>query len=140
MIRFTLDQLREKARIRPPGYYEEVLSLAAVDGDSVSLRDEDYRQLIEKYRDTAAAKPPEEPSALELAANFSVAVSKWAAAGFPVVHREVFEARSEVCSACAFWDGSARLGLGKCTHRKCGCTRMKRWLATEGCPLGKWAD
>ena len=140
MIRFTLEQLREKAIIRPPGYYEDVLSLAAVDGDSVSLRDEDYRHLMEKYRGTTGAKPPEEPTASELVGNFSSAVAKWAVAGFPVVEQDVFDARSAACESCEFWDGQARLGLGKCTHRKCGCTRMKRWLATERCPIGKWVD
>ena len=89
-----------------------------------------------------AANParPAEPTALELASNFASAVARWAAAGFQVASREAYDGRTAACAACEFWDGSARLGLGKCAHKKCGCTRFKRWLASERCPLGKWRD
>ncbi len=140
MISFTLGQLREKSQIRPPGYFEDVISLAEVNGEIVSLHDNDHRYLLEKYRGTAGSKLPEEPSVSELASNFSKAVSTWSAAGFPVVTKATYDARSSICESCDHWDGSARFGLGKCLHKKCGCTRMKRWLATERCPLGKWVD
>ena len=140
MIRFSIDQLREKASMRPQGYFDDVLSLAEIDGEIISLRDEDHRLLTEKYRGTGASEPPEEPTTTELATNFSTAVARWMAAGFPVVSPEVFNQRSATCDGCEFWDGRARFGLGKCTHRKCGCTKMKRWLTTEKCPIGKWRD
>jgi len=140
MIRFTLDQLRKKAAIRPAGYMEDVLAAASVEGDSVTLDQAAYQTLSAKYRGTSAAPRPQEPTAAELAANFSSALARWSAAGFPVVSRETYEARAAVCEPCEFWDGAARLGLGKCRHKKCGCTKMKRWLATEKCPLGKWSD
>lgn len=79
-----------------------------------------------------------EPTALELAQNFTAAMAKWSLAGFPVVSEEDYRARAEACDACEFWDGKARLGLGKCNAPGCGCTKLKRWLATEPCPLGKW--
>lgn len=84
--------------------------------------------------------PPElpEPTIAELASNFAMATARWAAAGFVVVNPADYAARSAVCQACEFWDDSARLGLGKCRHTQCGCTRFKRWLATEKCPMGKW--
>jgi len=138
MIRFTLDQLREKAVIRPPGYLNDVLSRANIEGEFIELTESDYRALAEKYRGTSAPKLPQEPTAIELAANFSSAVSKWIKAGFPVVPKEQFDARSAVCASCEFWDNQARMGLGKCTHKRCGCTKMKRWIATERCPIGKW--
>jgi hypothetical protein len=81
-----------------------------------------------------------EPSAVELAENFSLAVSRWVTTGFPVVSKKEYDSRLAVCSSCEFWDAQARLGLGKCKHKKCGCTRFKLWLATEQCPIGKWAD
>lgn len=140
MIRFTLDQLREKAAIRPPGYFEDVIAAASVEEDSVTLDQVAYQTLSAKYRGSSAAPPPTEPTAAELAANFTVAVARWSAAGFPVVSRKIYDARAAICAPCEFWDGSARLDLGKCTHKKCGCTKMKRWLATEKCPLGKWSD
>jgi hypothetical protein len=140
MIRFTLEQLREKARIRPAGYFEDVLALASVDGDVVTLDQESYRILSARYRGASADSRPLEPTAAELAANFSSAIARWTATGFPVVSRVIYDARAAVCAQCEFWDAAARLGLGKCGHKKCGCTKMKRWLATEQCPLGKWSD
>jgi hypothetical protein len=140
MIRFTLDQLREKAAIRPPGYFEDVLALATVQGEVITLEQEAYEKLTAKYRGSGAAPRPQEPTATELAANFSSALARWSAAGFPVVSREIYDDRAAICAPCEFWDGAARLGLGKCRHKKCGCTKMKRWLATEKCPLGKWSD
>ena len=140
MIRFTLNQLREKAAIRPPGYFEDVLAVGSVEGETVTLDLAAYQILATKYRGTSAAPRPQEPTAAELAANFSSALARWSAAGFPVVSREIYDDRAAICAPCEFWDGAARLGLGKCTHKKCGCTKMKRWLATEKCPLGKWSD
>jgi len=55
-----------------------------------------------------------------------------------LVGADIYAARSDACNACEYWDASARLGLGKCKHKKCGCTKFKRWMATEKCPLGKW--
>lgn len=79
-----------------------------------------------------------EPTPAEMAVNFSVALSRWLAAGVPVVTEPVYSARVSVCQACSLWDGKARLGLGKCNAPGCGCTRFKRWLLTERCPLKKW--
>ncbi len=79
-----------------------------------------------------------QPTLADLAANFSAATTRWVAAGFPVVSSEVHAARMAVCKDCEFWDGGARLGLGKCKQPSCHCTRFKHWLATEKCPLAKW--
>lgn len=79
-----------------------------------------------------------EPTLADLASNFATAVQKWAAGGFNTVTKEDYGSRAAVCAVCEFWDGSARAGLGKCNAPGCGCTRLKRWLATERCPLGKW--
>lgn len=83
---------------------------------------------------------PEEPTVAELATNFTVAVAKWAASGFKVVDGATYAARSAACAGCEHWSDTARLGLGKCSAPGCGCTRLKRWLATERCPLGKWRE
>ena len=84
-------------------------------------------------RRTAKSQTPPEPTTLELAANFTAAAGRWAEAGFPTVSAETYAARSEACDACPFWDGKARFGLGKCKAPGCGCTSLKRWLATERC-------
>lgn len=86
---------------------------------------------------------PPEPTNAEMAVNFAVAMTEWGAAGFPVVTREQYGARKACCDRCMFWDGKARLGLGKCKAPGCGCTSFKRWLATETCkhPEGsRWLD
>ncbi len=83
---------------------------------------------------------PEEPTAVELAGNFVGAMARWSTAGFATVSAEDYAARGAVCDACEFWDGAARLGLGKCNAPGCGCTKLKRWLSTEKCPLGKWQN
>jgi hypothetical protein len=87
------------------------------------------------------APPPEplpEPTVFDLTFNFSKAVSKWVANGAPVVSEEEYNKRSSICDGCEHWDGKARLGLGKCNVPSCGCTKFKRWLKTEKCPLNKW--
>ena len=71
-----------------------------------------------------------------LAENFLGATAKWAASGFQIVDQTQYAARVAACDSCPQWDSAARFGLGKC--RACGCTRFKRWLATEKCPLSKW--
>jgi hypothetical protein len=58
----------------------------------------------------------------------------------PFASDEVIAARRAICEACENWENDARFGLGKCNHPKCGCTRAKRGLITEKCPLGKWDD
>lgn len=77
--------------------------------------------------------PLEDPDAIELATNIGLAGVRWAAAGFPVVTQPVYDARSAACTPCPYWDGAARFGLGKCKAPGCGCTKFKRWLATEQC-------
>ncbi|MEO0510540.1 MAG: hypothetical protein AAF065_11850 [Verrucomicrobiota bacterium] len=44
--------------------------------------------------------------------------------------------RLKICQLCKYWNESGNIGLGEC--RKCGCTRIKQRLATEGCPINKW--
>jgi len=79
-----------------------------------------------------------EPDAMEMAGNFTRAVARWVKAGAPVVSEADYQARSAICAPCEYWDGSARMGLGKCKAPGCGCTSLKRWLATEVCTQGKW--
>jgi len=74
-----------------------------------------------------------EPTVLELAGNFGAAMSKWFAAGMPVVSEAEYQRRTSICDGCNYWDPWARLGLGKCKAPGCGCTSLKRWLATERC-------
>lgn len=88
----------------------------------------------EEQSPAAVYVPPlEDPDALELAKNITVAGARWALAGFPLVDQAGYDARTAACAACPYWDGSARLGLGRCKAPGCGCTKFKRWLKTEQC-------
>ena len=76
------------------------------------------------------------PTFLQQTASLTASLWEWSKAGFPVADEQVIAARRATCVACPEWDGTARLGAGKCG--KCGCSQFKWWLATERCPLGKW--
>lgn len=92
----------------------------------------------------ARPEPPYEPTLAELAANFGAAmarvVASAAAGGRVKVTEEEYRARSRQCDHCEFWD-PAWFGIGRCRAPGCGCTRLKRYLATEVCkhPAGsRW--
>ncbi len=87
---------------------------------------------------TIALTELREPTLAEMTANFAGAMGDWARAGFPLAPIEVAKERRDTCELCEFWDGAARMGLGKCNSAKCGCTRLKFFLATSRCPEGKW--
>ena len=54
------------------------------------------------------------------------------------VEKEELYYRLSVCRSCDLWDEGGNVGLGKCNHSGCGCTRLKHGFSTEQCPLGKW--
>lgn len=67
--------------------------------------------------------------------HFSKAIFKFVAAGCPTATKEKAEARVAICEAnvCGYFDGSI------CRHQNCGCyTKIKKFLETESCPVGKW--
>lgn len=78
------------------------------------------------------------PSPISLAQNFMKATLRWAKAGFPVVTEAEYRFRAERCGACKHWNPTDYRGLGKCTHKDCGCTKLKRFIKTETCPIGRW--
>jgi|TARA_R110000751_G_scaffold79623_3_gene160418 hypothetical protein len=81
---------------------------------------------------------PKPPTVKEMSSNFAKATSKWVKSGFKIVTKKQFSKRLEACRSCSFWDESARLGMGKCNHKGCGCTKGKLWMETESCPIEKW--
>lgn len=76
------------------------------------------------------------PSGFDMVKNFTTSALTWVASGFRLVDKVTFDQRMAVCQACPFWKPRARFTLGKCN--KCGCTKLKQWLATERCPDGHW--
>lgn len=49
-MNFTKQQLEKRAKNRPTGYIEDVLSKATVDGDMITLADDDWKVMADKYR------------------------------------------------------------------------------------------
>lgn len=87
----------------------------------------------------APARPRlQEPSFTQEVANLGAALATWAKAGFPLANDAQIAQRRELCSPCEFWKAEVRQGMGKCSHSKCGCTKIKWWLKTSKCPINKW--
>lgn len=108
---------------KPDGYYEDVLSRGHIEGDYLILSDTAYEELKVKY-------DPEHVGLSAMIGNFAKAITTWARRGFPVVTLDQFHGRLNTCRGCAEWTGL--------TCKRCGCSGLKLWLATEKCPLNKW--
>lgn len=57
-----------------------------------------------------------------------------------IVSEEERDRRLSICRSCpeGYWNENGNMGMGECTHSKCGCTRIKHKLTTEKCPIGLW--
>jgi hypothetical protein len=60
--------------------------------------------------------------------------------GFKQVPDDVYEQRMSICRTCYFWHEGGNLGLGKCEHPKCGCSKGKMKLSVSECPVGNWGS
>ncbi|MEM1057912.1 MAG: hypothetical protein AAGK14_01580 [Verrucomicrobiota bacterium] len=78
------------------------------------------------------AQPASGLTLQQKAARLAHALRKWRRSGAPLVARDVYRRRLDVCQACAHYRAEGNLGLGECAV--CGCTRAKLWLATAACP------
>ena len=81
---------------------------------------------------------PERSSIPEKARRLALALVRWARGGFGLVGAVARQRRKRACEACDYWRPKGNVGLGECQAPGCGCTRLKCWLPTERCPLGKW--
>jgi hypothetical protein len=135
--KFAIAQLKADAARLPKGFADFILARGKTVGDYVELDLAGLDELHEKFP-VPSTTTPAEPTLAEMTANFTKALGHWAAAGFKIVERSIFEERHAICKSCEFWLPDARLGTGKC--QKCGCTIYKLWMATSICPLTppKW--
>ena len=80
--------------------------------------------------------PP--PTLSQMAANLTRHTAQIARSGFQLADSGVVNTRLAICAGCEFWEATARLGMGKCNHPACGCTKAKHLFAVSRCPLGLW--
>ena len=97
----------------------------------------------DKFKSKVEAQPTKiindfDPSLIQMAKNFGSAMIDSAKTGFKKVTPEQHAERMVICNTCEFWDGKARMGMGKCA--KCGCTGSKQWLASSKCPINLWGS
>lgn len=99
---------------------------------------DEARPVIGNDRDPATSYP----TLADMVTNFAGAMGRIIKAAWHgrevLVDEERFHQVLACCDACQKWDGTARHGLGKCSHPGCGCTVAKIHLATEKCPAGGW--
>lgn len=135
-ITIPIQYLKDHSLGRSIGFTEEVMKLSKVDAESISIDVNDWQRLSKEYR--VQTSNIVEPSITELSTNFAGAMLRWTKAGFKTSNLPTYKIRYAACLCCDYWDGSARMGLGKCNAPGCGCTKIKLWLASEKCPIGKW--
>jgi hypothetical protein len=152
---FSLDYLRERAKVKPSGYFEDMVSHGTVEGESLKIHRDELAKLFQKYNNRNPPKlfsvsngeTPEdfkkfvetegkELTVAQMSKNFASAMVEAAKTGFKKVTSDQHAQRMSICNSCQFWDGKARMGMGKCS--KCGCTGAKQWLASSSCPINLW--
>lgn len=97
----------------------------------------------DKFKNEVKVQPTKvindfDPSLIQMAKNFGTAMLDSAKTGFKKVTPEQHAERMAICNTCQFWDGKARMGMGKCA--KCGCTGAKQWLSSSSCPINLWGS
>lgn len=105
------------------------MAAGTVDGDALVMDDARYADFRSRYSDDG-------PSLDQLASNFIGAVARFVKQGLPVVSKDEFSARLTICESCPNWQTIGETALKRCTQ--CGCLKLKIWLGSEKCPIGKW--
>src|SRR5260370_29940520 len=145
-MRVSLSSLESFAANRPAAYKQQMLQAGNVIGSELEIPPEICARIHTDYPrlPVTEAAQLETPSLPDLASNFLAAIASWVAAGFPLRTEAEASRILTVCKgsadglqpACPEWLGDAI--VPRC--RKCGCTALKPWLATEKCPLQKWQN
>lgn len=155
LLKRSLQSLREQAKIRPPGYMEDVLARAGrVDDEHYWIDPQAYLALCRRWQTAPPPKP--RPSRTRQIANLvrSTARATRSVARTSVgIHRatdEQVEARLNVCRQCpgnhSIWKngdvhtcGSMLQSMTSEGGGTCGCIlRRKARDLVENCPFGWW--
>jgi hypothetical protein len=118
----------------PPAFTEDDIIRIVFGGDRARMLSYlDTQQ--KKVYDRAVPSQRPMPAPAARAQNFAKAMFRFVVEGLPVESKAKAAERLAVCekNECGFFDGSV------CRHAKCGCfTKIKTFLTTEHCPIGKW--
>jgi hypothetical protein len=130
-MKLRISKVYDAAPTRPSGYVEDVLSRGVVDGEWLTIPDEEYEDLKQKYR------PQQElPSMGKMMLNAFHAAEdevKARAKRMKPLDPEEIDRRYAICQTCEFFIADQ----GRCS--KCGCfMKFKSQLRSQHCPEGKW--
>lgn len=92
------------------------------------------------YDETVGFKYLHPVSPIQQVKNLAKEAPKLIKSGFSRVPNNIYQARMVMCESCYYWHASGNLGLGKCEHPKCGCTRGKMRMSASACPIGNWGE
>lgn len=131
---FTLQQLLDHARRRPPGYIEDILAAAGITESvqslspsaTINLQPATFNQLRAKYQPTLHA----------LATDYQNTTQPWRVGGIPVLDETAADARADTCALCAEF----RLKDGRLICRAWGCEPLMFWLKSTPCLFQKWTS
>jgi hypothetical protein len=107
-----------------------------------TIRTKYTNSLIEKKLATdVVIKGDDVPNQLgffDLAKNLKNSLVSWHRAGYPIVTRDEWQQRIQVCRTCSHWEELKQTQIARCL--KCGCSSGKLLLKTSKCPLTppKW--
>jgi hypothetical protein len=92
----------------------------------------------------ALPRPPAHrpPTTRQMIGNAARAVATTIKNKAAIVDVDQYAANLAICKTCEFWDQNGWAGTGKCTHQKCGCSKLKQKLVGQQCPLNppKWVN
>lgn len=145
-MRIGLRVIRNKALVRPPGYFEHLCAAGEVIGDYLFIPEETFDALSAQLR----AKFSHLDGPLNLAAdlsNYDAATAPWRDAGIAVVDLAVFLARRRACQGsalsalpcCDYFLMPPSIPAGRCellcTALQLPCSPLPLTLAAAACPL-----
>jgi len=134
--KISLFSIRENSKNRLDGYIEEVMKRGVVDGDFITLSEEDF-QYIRKTFSKESTNEIKLPKIATMAKTAITSTAHWLSSGARKASDEVIQKRLSECKGCEFWNSSAFNNTGRCM--KCGCsTWVKLRMDTEKCPIGRW--
>lgn len=149
-MKIYLKVLKETAKNRPEGYYDDVVNSGKITGEYLEIEPPEYKRLLVKYNvkpdnvvtrksccgadaNVTSSFPPLSEQ-MKNVVNAGGRIINAAIRGNQIqASSEEVTKRQQICDGCEFYNKESK----RC--QKCGCyLRMKIQLETEHCPIGNW--